>query len=115
MLRQVAGFLRRGIFTARRRVNRPLQRLQQFWPLQILGWSVYAGGIFIGLVHRRYPDAVAYDFVFFSDSTFEIENHASLPRGQFRDSLFRTADQDYFRMMGIPQIRGRFFKPSERV
>jgi hypothetical protein len=50
-----------------------------------------------------------------SDSTFEIENHAPLPPGQFRDALFRTADPDYFRTMGIPLIRGRFFKPSERV
>ena len=33
--------------------------------MQILGWSVYAGGIFIGLLPwRRHPDAVAYDLVF---------------------------------------------------
>lgn len=43
-------------------MSRSVQRLQQFWVLQIAGWSVYAGGILIGLLPRlRYPDAVAYD------------------------------------------------------
>src|SRR5215475_855262 len=71
MLRRIAEVLRRADFVARRgentiiAVSRPLNILRRFWAMQILGWSVYAGGIFIGLVpRRRYPDAVAYDLVF---------------------------------------------------
>jgi two-component system sensor histidine kinase AlgZ len=46
-------------------MSKRLHPLRQFWAMQILGWGVYAGGIFIGLLPlRRYPDAVAYELVF---------------------------------------------------
>src|SRR5215470_5848493 len=70
MLRRIFGFLRRVDFAARRGentiivVSRPLHLLRRFWAMQILGWSVYAGGIFIGLLpRRRYPAAVSYELV----------------------------------------------------
>ncbi len=40
-------------------------RWQNFWVLQLAGWTVYAGGVLIGLLPRlRYRDAVAYELSF---------------------------------------------------
>jgi predicted permease len=49
------------------------------------------------------------------DDTFNIREHAPLPKGENLDSTTRFVDPGYFAAMQIPLIEGRFFEPSERL
>lgn len=51
----------------------------------------------------------------FMDTTFTIEGRPPLRPGQFQDAVIRGADANYFATMGIPLIRGRFFKDADRT
>jgi putative ABC transport system permease protein len=50
-----------------------------------------------------------------SDETFTIAGHPPLAPGQFLDALTRTADPDYFRTLGVPLKKGRFFTRADRL
>ncbi len=50
-----------------------------------------------------------------SDETFTIEGRPPLPPGHFMDALVRSADPGYFKAMGIPLKRGRFFTAADRL
>jgi predicted permease len=49
------------------------------------------------------------------DDTFNIREHAPLPKGENLDSTTRFVDPGYFAAMQIPLIEGRFFEPEERL
>ncbi len=49
------------------------------------------------------------------DDTFNIREHAPLPKGESLDSTTRFVDPGYFAAMRIPLIEGRFFEPNERL
>ncbi len=49
------------------------------------------------------------------DTGFSIAGRPPLPPGQSNDALVRVADPHYFRTMGIPLLKGRFFLPSDRL
>ena len=49
-----------------------------------------------------------------SDSVFHIKGHP-LPPGSMMDLLFRSAEPGYFRAVGIPLLRGRFFTPQDGI
>jgi two-component system, LytTR family, sensor kinase len=81
-------------------VSISLQRLQQFWPLQILGWSVYTGGIFVSMIGRfREAQVIAYNLVFLGSmlaASFVLRvicrrlfsGTAGLPRAMFKAALW---------------------------
>ncbi len=46
------------------------------------------------------------------DSVFHIEGHP-LPPGSMMDLVNRAVDPEYFRAMGIPLLKGRFFTPRD--
>ena len=49
------------------------------------------------------------------DTSFTIAGRPPLPPAQSHDALVRTAGPHYFRTMGIPLLKGRFFLPSDRL
>src|SRR5258708_5415655 len=49
------------------------------------------------------------------DETFTIVGHPPLAPGEFLDALRRTADPEYFRTIGIPLKKGRFFTAADRL
>ena len=50
----------------------------------------------------------------YSDSVFHIKGHP-LPPGSMMDLLFRSADPQYFRAVGIPLIKGRFLTEHDGI
>jgi predicted permease len=48
----------------------------------------------------------------FEDNTFSVEGRPLDP-GQFLDATVRGADPDYFRVMNIPVLRGRYFTDAD--
>jgi predicted permease len=51
----------------------------------------------------------------FMDNVFTIEGHPPPAKGHFLDAVVRTADPEYFKMMGIPLKRGRVFTSFDRL
>jgi predicted permease len=49
------------------------------------------------------------------DDTFNIREHAPLPKGENLDATTRFVDPGYFAAMQIPLLKGRFFEPTERL
>ncbi len=49
-----------------------------------------------------------------SDSVFHIKGHP-LPSGSMMDLIYRSAEPGYFRAVGIPLLRGRFFTPQDGI
>ncbi len=51
----------------------------------------------------------------YMDSSFTVDGHPPLPKGQFLDAVLRVADPGYFSAMGIPLKRGRVFTDADRL
>ncbi len=50
----------------------------------------------------------------YSDSVFRIKGHP-MPPGSMMDLLYRSADPQYFRAVGIPLVKGRFLTEHDGV
>ena len=71
---------------------------------------------------RALPGIEAASFInavpgqgYWGDNGFTIVEHPPLPQGQLQFAIFRQADSDYFRTMGIPVLRGQNFDPSRTL
>jgi predicted permease len=49
------------------------------------------------------------------DDAFTIPELPPLPKGQWQDASVRFVDPGFFKAIGIPLLRGRYFSPDERM
>ena len=49
------------------------------------------------------------------DDAFTIAENPPLPKGKYLDAFIPAVDPDFFRTMQIPLLRGRMFRPDERL